>query len=388
MIKKRIPTFLAGFLSAVLMLGLCTTALAAAGKITYNFANIALRGERKIEAGTMVMAQNGQQVPSSILYIDEAGGKTNYLPIRAISDLLGVEIDYDSETKTVHLDGKGLELRDGWHWSQKTYGNRVAYEATGNAQEFEQAPSWQPTELPDGWGVKSIASTGIKNKTCVWHFQNGEDTLSFKCNYFGNTTVDVELNTSKNAADVWKQAQVNGVNADYYQMDDAGLLVWETADRSLCRLEGSLTKTELETIAASVVKSTAQSLPNYVADWLPAGSEQTGESRLQGAVNFNWRDENGTVFNLLYSIMPVAEPSGTPETVKVQGGVGRFWPGDPKNSGASITVGSAQSGIKIPGTTGYSTLIWMDTETGITFRLQAVMEKDAMIRIAQNMRLL
>ena len=58
---------------------------------------------QKITAGQDITAANGQKVPGSILYIDEAGGKTNYLPIRAISELLGVEIGYDSATKTVLL---------------------------------------------------------------------------------------------------------------------------------------------------------------------------------------------------------------------------------------------------------------------------------------------
>ena len=49
------------------------------------------------------MAPNGQRVPGSILYVDEAGGKTNYLPIRSISELLGVKVGYDSATRTVLL---------------------------------------------------------------------------------------------------------------------------------------------------------------------------------------------------------------------------------------------------------------------------------------------
>lgn len=101
--KKRISSFLAGA-AAALTLSVClTTAMAAAGKVTYNFANVALNGNQKITAGQDITAANGQKVPGSILYTDEAGGKTNYLPIRAISELLGVEIGYDSATKTVHL---------------------------------------------------------------------------------------------------------------------------------------------------------------------------------------------------------------------------------------------------------------------------------------------
>ena len=92
-------------------LALSATALAASGQVTFSFANVALDGETKLAAGTTITAANGQQVPSSILYTDAAGGKTNYLPIRAISELLGVEIGYDSATKTVLLGEQACPLR-------------------------------------------------------------------------------------------------------------------------------------------------------------------------------------------------------------------------------------------------------------------------------------
>lgn len=101
--KKRITSFTAGFAAAVLTLALGATALAAGGKVSYNFANVALDGETKITAGADITAANGQKVPGTILFTDSAGGKTNYLPIRAVSELLGVEIGYDSATKTVLL---------------------------------------------------------------------------------------------------------------------------------------------------------------------------------------------------------------------------------------------------------------------------------------------
>ena len=104
---KRIGTFIGGFATALVLTACLTTALAASGTVSYNFANVALDGTQKITAGQDITAANGQKVPGSILYTDEAGGKTNYLPIRAISELLGVEIGYDSASRTVLL-GKQL----------------------------------------------------------------------------------------------------------------------------------------------------------------------------------------------------------------------------------------------------------------------------------------
>ncbi len=101
--KKRIASFAGGFFAA-LALSLClTTALAAAGQVSYNFANVSMDGTQKITAGQDITAANGQKIPGSILYTDAAGGKTNYLPIRTISELLGTEIGYDSASKTVLL---------------------------------------------------------------------------------------------------------------------------------------------------------------------------------------------------------------------------------------------------------------------------------------------
>ena len=101
--KHRIASFAGGFF-AVLALSLClTTALAASGKISYNFANVCLDGGTVIVAGADISAANGQMIPGSILYTDEAGGKTNYLPLRKISELLKVEVNYDSASKTIYL---------------------------------------------------------------------------------------------------------------------------------------------------------------------------------------------------------------------------------------------------------------------------------------------
>ena len=110
---KRIGTFFGGFVTALALTACLTTALAASGTVSYNFANVALDGTQKITAGQDITAANGQKVPGSILYTDEAGGKTNYLPIRTISELLGVEIGYDSATKTVLLGKQPAQPSNG-----------------------------------------------------------------------------------------------------------------------------------------------------------------------------------------------------------------------------------------------------------------------------------
>ena len=100
---KNLKSFLSGVFAALALTACLGTALAAAGQVSFNFVSVSMDGQRRITAGQDITAANGQKVPGSILYTDPAGGKTNYLPIRAVSELLGVEIGYDSATKTVLL---------------------------------------------------------------------------------------------------------------------------------------------------------------------------------------------------------------------------------------------------------------------------------------------
>lgn len=131
---RRISSFLAGAVTALALTACLTTAMAVSGTVSYNFANVSLDGTQKIAAGQDTTAANGQKVPGSILYTDEAGGKTNYLPIRAISELLGVEIRYDSATKTVLL---GKQPTSGSESSSATEAVLAGYPAVKDEETDE-----------------------------------------------------------------------------------------------------------------------------------------------------------------------------------------------------------------------------------------------------------
>ena len=155
--RKRISTFFGGFATALALAACLTTAMAASGTVSYNFANVALDGTQKITAGQDITAANGQKVPGSILYTDEAGGKTNYLPIRTISELLGVEIGYDSATKTVLLGKKfatdgGSNDPNSSHQSWVADGWKAIIErADGTVEEVPSFSDLFPgQELPTG----------------------------------------------------------------------------------------------------------------------------------------------------------------------------------------------------------------------------------------------
>lgn len=86
-------------LLAVLLVG--SASAVATGQVSFNQIGIRLFGESKVTAGESFKASNGQEVPSVITYTDAAGGKTNYLSVRQISDLLDAEVSWNSEVNTV-----------------------------------------------------------------------------------------------------------------------------------------------------------------------------------------------------------------------------------------------------------------------------------------------
>ena len=156
--KRRVLSFLAGAAAALALTALTATALAASGQ--FNFAGVALNGETKIAAGSDITAPNGQRVPGSILYVDEAGGKTNYLPIRTISELLGVKVGYDSATRTVLLGEQtapaSAAVASGLYWHRETDEDGVTYASEDPGIDYTEAPGYALTKLPEGWGLESV----------------------------------------------------------------------------------------------------------------------------------------------------------------------------------------------------------------------------------------
>lgn len=100
---KKYTPFVAGMLTMLLGISLVQGAYAVSGRVEYNQAGISLFGDDQVLAGESYEAPNGQMVPSVITYIDETGGKTNYLSIRQISEILDIPVKWDSQNNRVNL---------------------------------------------------------------------------------------------------------------------------------------------------------------------------------------------------------------------------------------------------------------------------------------------
>ena len=114
--KRPVIPFLSGVLATVLTMGCVTTALAASGLVQFSPVGLQLNGKAIFAAGDSVNTESGQSVPSSIVYTDEAGGGTTYLPLRTIANLLDVPITWDGGETTIVLgrgDGGGITVEPG-----------------------------------------------------------------------------------------------------------------------------------------------------------------------------------------------------------------------------------------------------------------------------------
>ena len=81
---------------------LCGNAGAISERIAYNVSNFSVfGGVPLIQSGGSYEAENGEDVPASILYTDEAGGISNFLSVSRIAELLDADVKWDSRTNTV-----------------------------------------------------------------------------------------------------------------------------------------------------------------------------------------------------------------------------------------------------------------------------------------------
>ena len=404
--KKRLPSFLAGAATALTLTVLTATALAASGQVSFNFAGVALDGETKIAAGSDITAPNGQRVPGSILYVDEAGGKTNYLPVRAISELLGVEVGYDSATRTVLLGEQTVPAApavsaDGAYWHKEVTENGIRYASGDTGIDDTGAPGYALTALPEGWGLESIRSHGGTN------YWNGSSMISFSCAYpdgggFGWSPGSGEIPC--------RTVTVNGHDAELYtyssEYGDSCLLVWEDEAGVLFWFTGSEVDPDTLVEIASSVAPVSQSMADYEADWLPAGYRYFETNVSAGTAETTWIGESGDGnITLTWSTNPLLLlPEGDGEIVDLGNVTARFWearePHEP--SEGTITVGGepvegnqvdmgnvtvSVGTISGPRAADVATLAWADADTGLNFRLHGTVDQETLVRGAGGLRI-
>lgn len=281
-------------------------------------------------------------------------------------------------------------------WRRQKQENAVGYygpEEAGHPQ-YDHPSSFRPTWLPEGWSLESIDDLAVGvDQICRWNFRKETSQLEMTCyrrsaGYIGLALVDMNAPfTSRIAAPAveLQQVQVQGRSADFYQAGSTAYLFWENDGGDLFVLEGDLDRAAMVRVADSVKEVKDQILPAYQLGWEPEGPKTIQRCSLPGAVMTRAVPEETHLIGIsyytwLYASEPLSVPAGTPETVKVKDMEALYWRGtleaDPF-SNESLLAAEDQMSV----------LLWTDPDTNLTFRIQGVLGKDVMLRMAESVTL-
>lgn len=103
--KKRIISFFCGALVALVGISTALASGVLRGTLQFNFADFRINGHEVLSAGEYLVTENGAQVPSSILYTDEYGGGTYYVPVRELAQQLSIPTNWDAGGVYWHMGG-------------------------------------------------------------------------------------------------------------------------------------------------------------------------------------------------------------------------------------------------------------------------------------------
>lgn len=379
--KRRVPSFLAGVLTTLLVAAMATTALAASGKISYNGATVTVGGAAQA-AGDITTAEG--QAPGSIQFTDAAGNVTHYLPLETIDQLPGVDAAYDPVTKTVKLER-------GKMWEKQETESGIQYASEDTGIDYTGSPSYAPAALPEGWALESVREmTGRSGQ----EYRNGSGRISFTCSYPDGSSHGWMPGSGEIPCTA---ATVNGCEAELYthssEYGDGCLLVWENLDGVLFWFVGSDVEPETLVDFASTVAPAADTLPNYEAGWLPEGYSLFETNTSAGTVETTWIGRGGNI-TLTYSTSPLLLPEGSGKTVKLDNVNAKFWEAkepheadedewEPQTEGSVTITTTTISGARAA---DVATLAWTDADTGVNFRLHGTVDQDTLVRIARSVR--
>lgn len=96
--RKNIAPFLCGALTAAVCVSTALAGGSYSGKISFDTNSLLMNGKEILTAGGSMTTEAGAQVPTSILYTDEYGGGTYYVPVRPFAQALDAQVKWDEET--------------------------------------------------------------------------------------------------------------------------------------------------------------------------------------------------------------------------------------------------------------------------------------------------
>jgi len=166
---------------------------------------------------------------------------TTYLPVRAISNLAGIHVDFDAASQQIRLETKqNVESPVNNAWTTITYSEaqiKTIKEEYAKFESFETA--YAPLQMAKNDSYVKAAAT--------------EDGVNL---IFKHMIVNV---SPRDYSDDYKSKEVklsNGVSAKWYTPSDTPMLGFQLDDRTvtISSPDGSLSNSQIEQLAVSVTK--------------------------------------------------------------------------------------------------------------------------------------
>ncbi len=287
-------------------------------------------------------------------------------------------------------------------WFRETFEGYTYYTgpAPDEIPEGERTPLWRPAWVPEGWvlddvyPLEPITGTDTGLSSVGWAYVKGQDTLCFYCYLEPSGGVGAAFGAVVDASSTPHKTTVQGYDVDFYQGTPShgyliNDLVWENEQGTLFHLSGPLDQAEMERVAESVAEAEG-SLPDYHLGWVPEGAEERSGlgSVFPEYVQESWDIPDQGGFDWSYASQPLSAPrdagEGMSEAVTVRGIPAEFLTEVPTQT-LTVSIGNGEdSTTAVLSGRPTSALLWADPETGVFFRITGRLEKEAFLKIAEN----
>ena len=275
-------------------------------------------------------------------------------------------------------------------WHREIEGKSVSYVCGEENNTYAAPPTWRPVFTEAGWSLVKIHHD-TRNYTASWTYENGNQQIVFKCAAPSTASFGRQMSNADVATNS-QQVDVLGKSADYYDDGSAKVLAWENEDGILFFVTGKNTKKEALLNAAKSVKNCTATVPMQSLGWMPSGYSMMSHYVIADTVMEYWVRDN-VAMSWTCSAEPLGLPSGTGIATAIKNNEATYWAAEEPLAlgtsvitvdGQAISIGGGVSSFTVPSPEKLNTLAWQNTETGIYYRLQSILDMDTMIRIAEH----
>ena len=259
-------------------------------------------------------------------------------------------------------------------WVRKIAPDYVVYHFIGEAPK-EDIPNFYCTWLPEGLEATELYNS---NQMGDLYYETDDDWVYCLSYHYMHDGAAHALSASSD--EMFHEAvEVNGMPGDYYyeELEEGrfGDLLWFDEDAGIAfSLHGMIPKEDMIRMAESVQEGTPlEYMPEYELTWLPDGYSEGKEMARGSHARQISSLTDGKDLRLKYEIFEA-------ETLEEQ-----FWI-ESETSGIPLTVQGQDAVLYLNTHRDENSLLWLDKDAGIAFRLDASENEETMLAIAEAVK--